>query len=606
MPFTRVAAKLEVTPDLVLQDVPDGGGARMLLTADRKMLQFPWRGTDHAGQDTDFQAPAVFVPLGPNARRAPADDPLDPLTRWYEGNAEACTAAVGGLPISVAPADDPAATRLTVHTMSLGGKHLPGVAFPRVQDFTVEMPQLAAITGAPQSVGARFNYFSGYLQQGFKDNGGEVFLRMADKVVPELAVPGAMTGVATPQMAISGLSRSLGPVAGPLSDVANQKLDPAAILKDGARLLGDLRLIDVLAKPAGRANPEQAMKITTRDLPDGAETTLHWAPKLTDFAILKVNPASSLVLDIRIAARLGHPPTHDMRGTLSDVTLNFFTDDDPFIAVQVKTLRFTDSSGAKPDVHCDIGEVTFGGPLRFVRELATLIGFGRGNGVSVVPAGDRVTVALDVAVPSLAIGLLAISNIAVHVGLLLPFNGDPVVFDAGFATREHKFVLGVGILRGGGYAGVKISASGLQSLEFAFEFGAGVSIDLGVASGCVEVMAGIYFKLTATGDRQNIELTAYLRIRGSVSVLGLITVTVEFYLGLTYDSDGDRLTGEATMTVSIDLFLFSTSVSITCRRELTRSSSSFGRTAPAIASAPIRFGDVFTPDLWAQHCAAFA
>ena len=44
-----------------------------------------------------------------------------------------------------------------------------------------------------------------------------------------------------------------------------------------------------------------------------------------------------------------------------------------------------------------------------------------------------------------------------------------------------------------------------------------------VASGGVHVMAGIYFKLAG----KIVELSGYLRVGGAVTVLGVITVTVE-------------------------------------------------------------------------------
>ncbi|WP_221328242.1 hypothetical protein [Actinoplanes sp. L3-i22] len=614
MPFTRLRAMLETTPDLG-PDPKVFAGGRLVVAVDGTPVQFPWRGTDHGKGQADFQAPAFFVagarPTGMGRRPAAAGAALSALSEWYDkADKKFRTAAVGGVPISVAPlSDDPAATRVVVHEMLLGGPASGDLPFPSVQSFQVELPHVAALSGASEAITSDYRYFSGYVNDGFKAP-GEVFLA-AVGTGPTLAVPAEATGVATPQMAIVGLSRSLGPVAGDVESAAKGLFDPSAVFTPDAKLLGDLTLHEVLAGLLPKQetpNPEQALKITTRDLPDGVETTMVWKPKLKSVSILQVDDGSTLELDIRMTARIGKPPTHDTRGTLSGVHLAFFAEKGPdlLLRVQVKTLRFTDSSGAKPDLHCDIGDVEFLGALAFVKELSSLIGFGKGNGVSIVPAGDRVTVALNVAVPSLAVGVLALSNITVHVGLVLPFDGTPVVFEASFATRENKFVIGVGILRGGGFAALSMSSQKLLSFEFALEFGAGVSIDLGVASGCVEMMAGIHFNID-NGDRgTTIALTAYMRLRGSVSVLGLITVTVEFYLGLTYNFDRNSLIGEATMTVSIDLFLFSTSVSITCRRELNRDSLPFGRQAPALTAEPVRFGDVFTPDLWAQHCAAFA
>jgi hypothetical protein len=187
------------------------------------------------------------------------------------------------------------------------------------------------------------------------------------------------------------------------------------------------------------------------------------------------------------------------------------------------------------------------------------------------------------------------------------------VLNTAISTRDHPFTVGVGIFRGGGFVGLALTARGLDMIEFSFEFGAGLSINLGVASGTVEAAAGIYFKLShvegGTPDQQTIELTAFIRLRGALSVLGIIKVTLEFYLRLSYMSNPDRLVGEATLTVSIEVFLFSMSVSVTCRRELARGGGLAALTGTGDAGGgetAIRFGDVFPRPAWAAYCASFA
>src|SRR5207248_1429609 len=102
-------------------------------------------------------------------------------------------------------------------------------------------------------------------------------------------------------------------------------------------------------------------------------------------------------------------------------------------------------------------------------------------------------------------------------------------------------------------------------LEGALEFGGSLAFDVGVASGGLYVMAGMYFRVT----KSQTTLSGYLRAGGSLSVLGLIHASVEFLLAVSYRSrteDGrsySELYGTATVTVSIELFLFSIDVHIT-------------------------------------------
>ncbi len=132
-----------------------------------------------------------------------------------------------------------------------------------------------------------------------------------------------------------------------------------------------------------------------------------------------------------------------------------------------------------------------------------------------------------------------------------------------FCTREQPFCLTVYMFGGGGFFGVTIDPQGVQILEASFEFGASLSIDLGVASGGVEVMAGIYYRMEL-GDAS---LTGYFRLGGHVDVLGLITASIELYLELEYEFSSGKCTGRAELTIEISVFIFSGSVTITCERK---------------------------------------
>jgi len=123
------------------------------------------------------------------------------------------------------------------------------------------------------------------------------------------------------------------------------------------------------------------------------------------------------------------------------------------------------------------------------------------------------------------------------------------------------------------------------------EFGAAVSIDLGVASGGVSIMAGIYFSLQTVPSNQ-VQLTGFLRADGNLSVLGIISLSMEFYLGFTYLDPGQAY-GTATVTVSISVLFFSTTVSATMTKTIG------GGSDPDFAQA-ISAAD------WDTYCEAFA
>ena len=112
-----------------------------------------------------------------------------------------------------------------------------------------------------------------------------------------------------------------------------------------------------------------------------------------------------------------------------------------------------------------------------------------------------------------------------------------------FCERENPSRLTVMMFGGGFFFGVTVNADGLQIAEGAIEFGAAISVNFGVASGSVSAMAGLYFKIES-GD---VTLAGYFRLRGEVEALGIVSVTIELYLEMKYESGSGKCIGTATI-----------------------------------------------------------
>jgi hypothetical protein len=148
---------------------------------------------------------------------------------------------------------------------------------------------------------------------------------------------------------------------------------------------------------------------------------------------------------------------------------------------------------------------------------------------------------------------------------------------------------------GGGWFLIRLSPDGLDVLEVGLEAGAILAVDFGVASGSISAMLGIYMRLE--GDDGS--LTGYFRLRGEVDVLGLISASIELYLELRYEFETGKMTGRATLTIKVEVFVFSGSVRITAERQFAGSKGDPG------------FRDVMvledgTSPAWSQYCLAFA
>jgi hypothetical protein len=211
----------------------------------------------------------------------------------------------------------------------------------------------------------------------------------------------------------------------------------------------------------------------------------------------------------------------------------------------------------------------------------------------VPPPDAGVRVGFGLGLPSVGVGVFTLQNIGFSAGLFLPFINKPMTFRFAFCERWQPFMLTVLGIGGGGFVGIEMTLKGVELIEASLEFGASVAINLGVASGQATIMGGVYFRKTGAG----FELTAYFRAFGSLSVLGILTVSVELYIGLTFSSKGMRypdravLFGQARVTVKVKLLFFSKSVSIEMEREF--------------AGSDPTFRDVVSLPQWAEYCGAF-
>jgi hypothetical protein len=183
---------------------------------------------------------------------------------------------------------------------------------------------------------------------------------------------------------------------------------------------------------------------------------------------------------------------------------------------------------------------------------------GSGGAGFVVVTTAGIKVGYLVTLPTIAVGVFSLENIGLGTSLAIPFDGQPARVRFTFAERERPFLLTVSLFGGGGFVGVSFGLDQFELFEASLEFGAKLALDIGVASGGVSAMAGVYLAIGANEG----ELTGYLRLNGELDILGLVCMAIEFYLGFTYDFDTDEVWGEASVPVEIDVLVFSGSVTL--------------------------------------------
>ena len=549
--------------------------------------------TDLSGNRVTFAMPLLFV--GSEANEKPTIigeiikqnnlEPANPRRHASLGNASVCYA-----PIKAGAEGDP---RLPTSEIVFCAGGVKGIStdeaqfYPEIESAQVGIAAIQRLLQQPNAtVGVTYPEVYKTTNGGFgAANPGELFLKLLQPfplAFGDQVKSDALGGLATPSMAIQGLSRIMGPVAAQppanpanietaLGNVIGNKFNPTDFFQ-GAKILGGVDLgtiLDVATSLAGVEVP----KLLSKQLPDKIEARFDWSTQVNKsdpLGLFVPNAGGASLLDMHgiVSAPIANPAATTFNATASIVhfKVNLFG----FITVWFDRLAFTAKTGAKPDVAVDLhpgdDAIAFGGPLEFVNEIRKIIpsnGFSDPPGLSITPSG--ISASYSVNIPSLSVGIFALEHLSLGAGFLLPFDAKPAEVRFNFAERQRPFSLTVSLLGGGGFFAIGVGTEGVREIEAALEFGAALSINLGVASGSVEIKAGVYFHWQTA----SVELAGYVRLHGELSVLGLISASLTFNLQLAYLKENGKsvVWGEATLEVEIEILFLSFSVSVKCRRE---------------------------------------
>ena len=679
-PFTTLELITKVTPDLAPEQNYIGAYASHKELAFEPQLSatdpflFHFRGTDWAGAQIDFRSPVVWVDFTEAFGVSDSDDGhINEIIHTWETAQNPVD--LHSQRVNMAPPTDPDTpgdTQVVAQSFVIGAEEPIASAtyfdlqsadqprfYPVLDTITLKMPEVASASGNNVSPPTLEYEPGAYLPGGFPATAGGVFLSLPASDPSPKGVNFSSDkagGSVTPNLKINGLSRHLGPVSGNIPDLSDGHFHPEDVFRDvDARMLGGIKLQDILGNVKfGDAsnNPDdpnaQALSVTSIELhnPHRIVTTFDWHPVIESST--SDNPLVGSIFEILApdgTAEDGTTPISDdsfdlhgvivtypedsskststIVGQIRDFAINLFGNNDTyFMQIPFNSLTFRAEKGKKTDVDVDVGDVAFEGALSFVQDLASLLSFD-GSGLTVTTEGSAIQVLLTLAVPSIGVGVFSLENLAISVGCAIPYDGSPVRFTFDFCSRENPFQLMVMMFGGGGFVGLQIGIDGVELLEFSFEFGAGISIDIGIASGSIELMGGVYFSVTTEhqpapqADIEELDFTAYIKASGGISALGIVSISVELYLALTYEGPNPQLlAGDATLTVSVHVLFFGGSISISVHKEFENSTPAANpqlRTGANHALArpfddPVdnSFGGVMTADDWVQYCQSIA
>lgn len=565
---------------------------------------FPFHvtGIDLSGKEINFLAPLIFMDEGETAPTT--------ITSTYKGSGDLRLCPVSGQKLAYA---DPAAGDTTLKTDGLyfdsqllqNAPPFPTVPFiPTLDVAAVTVPAVERILGTTTPV--KVQLYSRYLSSGI-DSHAAVFAQVSDSPPPLKFSADKAGGFSTPNIALTALSAKKGLVAGNADDAANGVIKPAAFFDISAKLFGTVPLQALIPvdgsgnAPADQNAPEirTVLRPNSKN-PDTLVVKLSWSPQLQSYdsdpikVLINQNGTSSLSLKAELSRSLkGGPPTSDIQGNLTFFACSLLG----VVGITFKSLKFSSKNGEKLNVKADLADkdaVGFMGPLEFIQKLADILppGLFGAKGPTIQLQSDKIRVSYTLGLPSISVGVLSLEHISILAAVDLPYLEGKPAFEFGFASRSKPFLITVECLGGGGFVHLIVDADGVQMVEGALEFGGEFSFDIGVASGGVHIFAGIYFKLSGSDS----DLTGFVDLGGEVSVLGIISISLDLNLSLSYEVQGGKkfVDGKATMTVAVHVLFFSASVSISVEKKFKADSGD-----PRIA-------DVLKLKDWEDYCTAYA
>ncbi|MET0552053.1 MAG: hypothetical protein ABW221_03380 [Vicinamibacteria bacterium] len=566
-PFRHVRIATEATPPLdgIEADapfVPQAGGGPIAFAA---------HGVDHAGRHSDFELPLVFVPATQVADLAATRALYEPDGLGAVGFA--------GQPVAYAPetARRQGSTTLVTEIMKLQGEPADSEVppfLPRVASASVHLPAVEQLLGGDRTrIPTQIEYHPKYVNGAGPDG---VFARLKNAL--PLAFPADKGGgVAAPTLSLAELSADHGAMTH--SDIL-EGLE--------GKLLGVVDLRSVIQAATGVADRP---KVTMEGGPDGQRARFEWTARLknpTGTDAFVVGADSKLVLKGQIVrSRDGGVPSTDVEGTLTRFALKLAG----VVRVDFDSLRFHMVSGRKPEFDAKVTKFTFEGALKWLQVLSTrlqdagnLFG-GSGPALAVTPAGITASIAMPL--PNLTLTFLTVRGIFASAALRLFFDGRAAELEIGLCSPQKPFLVAYTVFGGGGSLLLTARTDGTLGLRASLEFGAVAAVDLVLAKGLAQVMVAVAFSMHGTG----LELKASLRIHGSVEVLGIVSVSVDFTLELKYQDDtaGSRLVARGELVVQVRVLGFARSVTLAVERgfDLTQGSERAmppgGRTVAALA-----------------------
>ncbi|MBB5346191.1 hypothetical protein HDF10_004201 [Edaphobacter lichenicola] len=320
---------------------------------------------------------------------------------------------------------------------------------------------------------------------------------------------------------------------------------------------------------AGRAKLNELL--ANPPFPTTYKVSFDWHPDLRAFEpVFLLRDGADMTITAQAVLKLAlasigssAPPlstSFEIEATLKDFSINLIGSPS-FVILNVDSLTFKAKDGAKPDVRLLLDSVKFGEDMGFVKELAALLNPKSGPFIELIDGGVRA--GYRFAVETQPVGCFILSGLRFEVAAALPFNGDPMRCIFQISSQQEPFLLSSGIYGGGGFLGLQLGLDGVELLEGALEFGLVGAMSVGPISGRGFIVAGIYFSIAKNDSK----VCGFVHAHGYMDIFGFITLTLDVYVSVCYESKGGSVYGEANVSIHIKIAFFSKAFNFTTRQK---------------------------------------
>ncbi len=576
LPFVEITASASESTAITLATVNDTSGTaingvndlRVVGTGADLMIQYD--GVDRAGNHHTFDLPATFIADSVAYRTSASAAPRKLIAATNTpGRAARRTIDLGGQPLAFAdPVGDASSVTKSAHVLvlkltrpivgatqsQLTAAQMPGVV-ASLESATIIDDSVSGLTGSPGAAVTVFHHPRWLSFGNASSNFDLSFLRLDVPAVGAIGAGLPVEGVATLELTAEVFNQTSG--VGMDLPTAGAQWDPATALGSGAKIFGSITLADIIDLVAFDVNEIGFGIPGTTVTVDGTRIVVEFTykPTLKSAEALGfiATPQTRCCVIITTTASIdgSTDPTVRTEMTVSD----FFFVVPPFapaIELDFAKVSAIIETGKPVEVIPEVRAWSFAGVLSFLTDLGDLFN-SVGIGIDLEIRTDALELGGSAGLPSFNLGIVEVSNISVHLGIVLPLDGGPVCVTAGLGSKKNPIDVSVAMFGGTFWLELEMKFGDVPDAISFVGIGIGIyweafDLNLIIFKASLTLMLSADFAL----ENGDVTFTGAVALIGEIELLGLASASASIVGSLTYTEADETIVLRGTIHYEID------------------------------------------------------